>query len=417
MTSLTSTRPIAATPNATSTERFVGIILLTCVFLQRFGVRVAVDTYIPLATPIVVLTAIWQLHTGALLLNARRAMLFFALMVCAVVSTSLSLIVNISPGITGMTSYQSLAYGLLVTSFAALSFAEPMREERFYKLILACLTVVAVAGILEFVAQFFGVLAFSFKDVVPDWLLMEDKFGTFQPVEFGSDIFRGNGFFLLEPSFMGQFMALAIMIEMTGDRRPLRLLLYVTGILTAVSGTGMVILAAFVVTMAVTTGKRAIVPLLLVAISIAVIFIVLQMVLPEITERFVARSGEANEVGSSGNVRFIATFYILEDVFGYAPWSILTGVGPGIADHLPVTYDYAANTITKWVVDYGIIGFVLYMTMILSAQRNHRQNLLLVPLLVMLLLTAQNQQFSIVVFPVLLIITVARFKPTSTISV
>lgn len=405
MTTLSGTRPLAIAPSA---ERFVIVILITCIFLQRFAVPVIGDALIPFATPLVLATALVGLHTGMLILNGRRTMLFCALVVSALASTSLSLIVNISP--SRMTSFESVAYAMMVTSFATLSFADPMREERFYKLFLTCVTVVAIAGLLQFIAQFFGVLAFTFSGIVPDWMLMERGFGPFQPLSYESSIFRSNGFFLLEPSFMGQLMALGIMIETTGERRPLRLLLFVTGILTAVSGTGMLVLAAFVVSMAVAAGTRAILPLLLVAIAISVIFVVLQMALPEVAEALINRSGEIAIPGSSGNARFVGAFLILGDVFQNVPWAILTGVGPGIAEHLTVSYDYGANTVTKYVVEYGVVSFGIYLTLILSAQRNYRQNMLLFPLVVDLLFAGQNQQFSIMVFPILLIITVARFE-------
>jgi hypothetical protein len=388
-------------------DRFVVITLFSCFFLQRFALPLA---KIPIATLLVLGAAVVDLMAQRLVFSGRRALIFCALATASLISTAFSAAFDLAPR---EGSVPSLAQNLLVTSFAALSFRTPMQEDRFYAFFTNFLVIVAAAGILQFAAQFFGVLIFQFSGIVPNAWLTESYFSTSSnTLYYGSDIYRSNGFFLLEPSILGQFMAVAIMMEMLCRRRPLWLFLFGTALLLAASGTGVMVLAAFALTMAFGLGPRRAVALLVVwGGAMAVALLAVNLLLPQITATLLGRVGEFSNQDTSGYGRFVAAFAILADAFRPHPWAVLTGIGPGTAQHLVVPYEYLANTITKYIIEYGIFGFVLYLALILSSERTYRQRLLLLPLMVLFLFGGQSQQLFMVALPVFLATTVSRLEP------
>src|SRR5262249_27317495 len=154
--------------------------------------------------------AAFDLMARRLVFSRQRAIVFCALAMASLIPIALSAAFDFAPR---GGSFPSLAYSLAVTGFATLSFRTAMPEDRFYAFFTNCLVIVAVAGIAQFAAQFLNVFMFQFSGIVPEAFLLEPGFSTFQTLQYGSNIYRSNGFFLLEPSFLGQFMAIAIMIE------------------------------------------------------------------------------------------------------------------------------------------------------------------------------------------------------------
>src|SRR5262249_2770584 len=148
-------------------------------------------------------------------------------------------------------------------------------------------------------------------------------------------------------------------------------------LLVSVSGTGILVLAAFAVSMTIGLGPRRAAPLLAVAVAAAVMLLAVGLLLPEIATTLLDRIGEFSSQDTSANQRFVAAFTVLEDAFRMHPWAVLTGIGPGTAEHLDTYYRYLPNTVTKYIIEYGILGFGLYLGMVLLSERTHRQHLLL----------------------------------------
>jgi hypothetical protein len=388
-------------------DRFVMITLIACIFFQRFAIPIPLGDAgeIPLATPIVLGAAVVDLLARRLVFSRLRVVIFCGLAAASLIPTALAAAFDLAPR---QASVPSLVDTLLVTGFATLSFRAPMQEDRLYAFFANCFVIVALAGIAQFVAQFFGVLMFRFSGIVPDDWLLERGFATFQKFTYFSNLYRANGFFLLEPSFFGQLMAVAIMIEVLCRRRWLWLCLFVTAFLLSASGTGMLVLAAFALPMAFTSGPYRSRKLLAGISAIAVALLAVSVLLPEIPTHMLDRTGEFSEQNSSGNQRFVAAFAIIGYVFHLHPWAVLTGIGPGGGLRLDVPYKYSLDTVSKYIIEYGLLGFSLYFALIMSAGRTHRQRLLLLPLLVLLLFCAENEQFSPILFPILLLTTVSR---------
>lgn len=385
-----------------SVEAFTWGTLFSCLALQRFAVPAGGDLKISIATPIVLGLAAWGLLSGTLVIDRRRMMLYFGL--CAVALFSVGAKINLPLGIAPRMSTTSLAYWLAITAFAALRFRESMSEAAFFRIVSLCLIAVAAAGLAQFILQFAGLSLFSFSGIVPDSLLIEDQYAVATPTGFG---LKSNGFFLIEPSVFSQFMAIGIIIEALYFRRLAYFALFFAGLLTSVSGTGWMVLGSYIVVLAISSGLRGLLGAVSLTVACVVAFAALSFILPDVADMMSGRLTEFTLPGTSGYERFVTPFMALQSVLTAAPWTIVTGVGPGGSEQLTVPYFYRLNTPVKVLMEYGTFGLVFYLGLLVVGKRTRRQLMLLSPLMVLLLLTGGYHQFSPILFAVLLIGTVA----------
>ena len=117
------------------------------------------------------------------------------------------------------------------------------------------LLLVAIAGILQFAAQFAGLGLFAFKGLLPGSILFEAGYNLEIPIGVGN-LLKSNGFVLVEPSVMSQLMSLGLIIEALGCRRAGYLAAFTAGLLLSFSGTGWIVLGAFVIGVAFVMGGR-----------------------------------------------------------------------------------------------------------------------------------------------------------------
>jgi hypothetical protein len=205
-------------------------------------------------------------------------------------------------------------------------------------------------------------------------------------------------------------MAVGIIVEWLLFRRPLRLALYFAGLLVSVSGTGWLILCVFLIQLAFTSGARGTLRALMLAGGCVLALAVASIVMPDITGVLTQRTGEFTVQGSSGNQRFVTPFLVLAQVLDVAPWVAVTGIGPGASSQLIVPFFYQLNTPVKIMLEYGVPGLFFYLFLLLDAARSRTQWALLGPLLVLLMFTGGYQEFSPILFPVLLLGTVASLR-------
>jgi hypothetical protein len=384
-------------------------ILLVSLVLQRFAFPAGGTLKISFATPLGFGLALWGLTNGSLVLDRRRMGLMLGLGGVALLAYSSQ--TNIPLAIAPRSSVVSCAYWLAVTGFAALRFAEPMDETRFFRLVNRVLVWIAVAGVLQFAAQLVGVKLFAFKGILPGSILIEEQFHVAAPFAFG--LMRANGFFLVEPSTYAQFMAAGIIIEILYFRRYLVIGILFTGIFLSASGTGWLVLGSFVIGVAFTNGRMGIVLALVTAALIAVILVALSIFLPNVVDGLFGRVHEFTLPGTSGYERFVTPFMLATDVFNYAPFALLTGIGPGASIDVQVPYVYGVNAPIKIMMEYGIFGLLLYLMVMITALRTPRQRALVIPMMCLLLFSGGNQLFSPILFPVFLLITIANLAPNN----
>ncbi len=376
--------------------------LFCCLVLQRFAIPLA-GLKVSIATPLVLGLAAWAVASGTLVIERRRMALFCGL--CAVALFSVATQFNLPLAIAPRMSLTSLYYWLAITGFAVLRFRHSVSETAFFRLVSLALAALAVAGLVQFVLQFVGVSFFAFTGVVPDDFLIEEQYNVTIPIDRGLN--KSNGLFLVEPSVFSQFMALAVVVEALYLRRVAYLVLFFVALLSSMSGTGWLVLGSYIAVLAISAGRRGLLGAILLAAGCALAFTALSVVLPDFADMMSGRVYEFTLPGTSGHERFVTPFLALQDLLNAAPWVSVTGIGPGASEQLIVPYIYHLNTPIKVLMEYGIFGLLLYLCLLTWGTRTKRQWMLLTPLMVLLLLTGGYHQFSPILFPVLLVGTVA----------
>jgi len=393
--------------------QFTTIIMTIALLLQRFGLPVDGQS-VSIVGPIGLAVFGYYLVRGTLVFDRRRVVLFLALLACATLGLAWR---ATGLGSTGTdASMNSLLQFLILTSVATVSFAEPVDEIQFYRVVTMLFLIVGVAGVLQFAAQFVGLRLFSFTGLLPDKLLFEQAYHLEIPVGVG-DLLKSNGFFLVEPSVFSQLMALALIIELLALRRAFYVITFAAGLLLAFSGTGWIVILTFVLVAPLRMGRRglalalAMIALLLVLASAATVLA------PDATKVFEARLGEVSIPGTSGHLRFVTPFWVLSDVVSRTPSAALVGIGSGTAERLTMPYDYDVNTPVKIALEYGFPALLAYVLLFVVATRTAIQSALVVPAIVLFLFTGGYQQFPPMIFIVLLLISIARLRPASPIAV
>ena len=387
--------------------RFTVLILMTAILLQRFAVPLG-DQFMSVVGPLGLLYAAIGLARGHLTLDPGRFAAFLAFCVLAALGSTYALAVK-APWMPEV-SWTSLLHFLVLTSFAAFAFRTPVPEERFFAAVQSCLAFVAAAGLIQFVAQFAGLGLFTFAGLLPDAILLPG-YNTAIPLDFAG-LFKSNGFFLVEPSVFSQMMAIALIIEVLYFRRTRYLVLFPAGLVASVSGTGWVVLIAFLLQAVLAMGLQGIVIATATVIAGGAALGGLAYALPEVFEGLIGRTDEFNPMGTSGHERFVTPWWLLDFAYGEAPYAAFTGLGAGTAERLPVTYGFAMNVPVKLMIEYGVPALILYVSLFLIARRTRRQTALVLPVLALMLFTGGYQQFPPVLFPALLLVAVARLRET-----
>lgn len=405
--------PRAAVPVSAAGDAvlFSAVILLVSTVAQRFALPVG-ELPLSIVGPIGLMCGAFWLLRGTLVLDQRRVAALLILAAMGFAGTLLSM--TASTARLAAVSWTSLSQFLLLSFFAVLAFREPVDEERFFRAVNACMAFVGVAGSLQFFAQFAGVSLFSFAELgVPAQYTLEFPFYNTKNGTGVGGLLKSNGFFMVEASIFSQFMAMALAIELTYFRRSRHMAVFALGLVVSVSGTGWMVLGGFVAGAVVRMGVRGLVIGFGALSAGAVGLGALAFASPELFEYFVGRLDEFSAPGSSAHIRFITPWWALSDVMGETPWAIFVGAGAGTSErlHTQLSYAYGVNTPLKIALEYGLPGLGAYMALFLAADRTPRQSALVPPAMVLFLFTGTYAQFPPILFPILLITSVARLRP------
>jgi hypothetical protein len=387
------------------------VMILSCLILQRFQIPFG-GSETSLAGPVGLAIAGVGLQRGLLTFDRRRVILYFAFVGLVFLGAAFNALMTNPFNVP--TGWMSMLQFLVLSGFATLSFKYKVDEEFFFRAVNGCFAFIAIAGLLQFAAQFAGVSIFRFSDVIPARFLTEQLTGgglnNMIPINEGN-YFKSNGFFLGEPSIFSQLMAVAIAIETLYFRRPIYFGLFITALLSSVSGTGWVVLAGFVATVGVSMGRRGLLIAFGLAIGFGVALFLWSIALPDVFDAFISRTGEIFSVGSSGQIRFVTPFWIAQDVIDRAPWSPLLGVGSGVSEKFWRPYEGDIDTPIKIALENGIPVLICYGLLITVGDWTSRQRRLVPAILVLLAFTGAYAQFPPVLFPLLLITPIANLRP------
>lgn len=178
--------------------------------------------------------------------------------------------------------------------------------------------------IIEHIVQFLSSSKYliDLDAIIPHQFLWEGYVYK-QPIVYGSKYMKPNAIFFLEVSYLSQFIAVALAIELVFFRRLWRLVFYSGLLISTFAGTGVLLLAVtFPVLLSRlnlrTLGMVAIVMSLTAALAVSINWY------GQVQNRF----GEYKRVGTSANYRFVTPYIALQRVLS-RPHSLYTGSGPG----------------------------------------------------------------------------------------
>jgi hypothetical protein len=215
-------------------------------------------------------------------------------------------------------------------------------------------TVIAGAGIAQFFGQLIipGPTLFTFAGYLPAHYLSEN-FNLIIPVPGIASMNKSNGFFLLEPSIFSQLMALAVIVELLFFPLSWRPMIFITGSLVSFSGTGLMLIAAFVPFLLLRRGDTR----LFLSVAGLVVFAFIFSDTLHISA-FTERTTEFGSTHTSGFARFLSPFYLFDAYVLSSVQNTLFGLGPGAIDPFYGTTSYDVNdpTWAKLFFEYGLVG-------------------------------------------------------------
>jgi hypothetical protein len=235
---------------------------------------------------------------------------------------------------------------------------------RALKFFLHIATLLAVLAIAQYFLQGLidQALLYPIDNLVPQQFVVQG-FNAQGTISYFSTQVRATGMFMLEPSFLAQFLAIAIIAESLTSTRLWRLGLYGAGLLVAHAGTGMLILL-IVMPFVVITRRRWDLMLLGVLGVAAILGFGEVLNLDFIT----SRTGEFTDPNSSGFARFVGGFYMFEQMLWPNLARALFGYGAGSFmeyTHL-FSIEVADMPMTKMIFEFGLVGAAVYFTFIAS---------------------------------------------------
>ncbi len=406
-------RPVHGVSAALSARAlwFTGAMLAACLLLQRFGLPFG-GKAVSVVGPVGLALAGFEVARGTLILHRFRLASYLVLAICVLAGLAWHAL-QPGGGVGGGTNLQSMSQFLLLVALAVLTFAEPVEEGAFFRRVNFWFAVIAVAGAIQFAAQFVGVRIFAFTGLLPDSLLFEAGYNQQIPVGVG-ELLKSNGFFLVEPSIFSQVMALALIIEILAFQRLGYLALFMAGLLLSFSGTGWIVMFSFVAAAALGMGWRGVMISMATVILIGTLLGVAAHLVPDVADALHARFDEISRPGTSGHLRFITPFWALDDSLSTDPAAAIVGLGSGVSERLSLPYEYALNTPVKVILDYGFPALIAYVLLFVGGRRSPVQAGILVPTCTLFFFTGGYQQFPPVLFLVLLLTSVARLQPAAT---
>ena len=198
----------------------------------------------------------------------------------------------------------------------------------------------------------------SLKSLLPPELLFPG-YNYLQPFDYGSPYIKPNGFFFLEASLVSQFLAIALVIELSVFRRIGVLAFFVAAMFACLAGSGLLILAIAAPILALRAPPRL---WLAGAVLLAITGIAATTLgWTELTGRRIA---EFSNPGSSAYNRYIRPMQQIEGL-AEEPERIVIGHGAG---RTPIG-DQGDDTLplSKMAYEYGFVAMLILLTLMVAA--------------------------------------------------
>jgi hypothetical protein len=343
-------------PSPSEARRLLTVMVMTVIFLQRFGVP-AGSTSLPFTLPAMLGLAAYGVRRGILRVDRVRLVALSGALCFACVPVLVNTVVR------GGGSLQSFGYLIAIYAPFALVTTMPGLNNHIIRIFAKAMLFVAAVAVLQTLSMAAG-LPYTdlLGQIVPSNLLIQG-FNTSYPVVYGSPLYKANAFIFLEPSFLSQFLGAAIVARLWQRKAGAPLALLVVAMLCTVAGTGMVL--ALVGLLLISLSRRAAV-LTKIAISGGV-GLLLAAATPFGTI-VVGRLGEHKSSDSSTSLRFTDPFVVLGRAWLHDWPTIFLGRGPGTSERAIITLTRSqslqAPVPIKLVYDYGAVLAIVFILII-----------------------------------------------------
>ena len=268
---------------------------------------------------------------------------------------------------TSLSGHQYASFGsllLLLVLYAPFAFtlrpsvASTTLWQWFVNLYLTFALVLAIAGILQFYAQFVvrTPWLFDYTPLIPSVIRGS---GTYNTTNVAGALIKSNGFFLREASGFSFMMAFALLCEWSTRKRKWVMAPFVLGLIVSYSGSG---LLAIAVAMLFPLGQRTAVRVLAIVAIGAVIVLVFGDALN--LSYTLDRVGEINSSRSSAYCRFVAPGVLVAEQIDSDVWTALLGHGPGTTQRMS---SICETTYGKVLFEYGMLGAVVFSALVVGA--------------------------------------------------
>jgi uncharacterized membrane protein YeaQ/YmgE (transglycosylase-associated protein family) len=272
------------------------------------------------------------------------------------------------PFATSSTSWSSLL--LLTVLYLPLCFRfrwrpglEPVQDYTQNAYVLAASAIAATAVVQIALVNGLHLKALANIYFVLPQSLRGAGFYTFFREEGG--IVKANGFFLREAADLSLVTGLALLIEYRTRKRLLVLGLLAAGLLCSFSGSGLI--AVFAGLLLPKTANR--IPAFIASAVGALLFLVIlyNLELPFLAPWF-DRLSEFGKSGTSAYARFVAPMEMVQNSLNGGILNTWLGKGAGSffrdLSLARLTYEVADPTWAKVTYEYGVLGFVLLLTLV-----------------------------------------------------
>lgn len=342
----------------------VAILLVTTIVLQRFAIPVG-SLAVPLILPLGLGAAAAMMCAGWLRLSPTRMLHYSA---AGAVLASASYFATWHSPVVRATSLLMVLSVFALWVLVAPGAAKLGGGRKLLDLYAWLMVAAATVAIVQMAAQLAGVWVYRdpIGELVPPQYLLPD-YNTSIPVEYGSPIYKSQAFIFLEPSIFSQFVALG-MIAAAWLRRPVwQLVVMGLGLVCALSGTGLMLLAAGILALLAyrTTPRLSYV----VVGTIAVIAVALSPAGDILRDR----TDEVNHSSSSLALRFVIPYQEVAKGLQEDPVRWVVGAGPGSSDRLLESARESAGLAVvytapaKLLFEYGLPAMLVFLAFLLSA--------------------------------------------------
>jgi len=240
---------------------------------------------------------------------------------------------------------------LMLTIYIPFIFVIDVGETTYRNMINIFLNVMIGVGVIV-LAQHVMQLMFTWRSwpnldkIIPDSYRFHG-FIYIQPIKFGSQYMKPNGIFFLEVSYVSEWTATALALELVYFRRFWRMAFYSIIILSLFAGTGVLLLLITLPVLLTRLSRRTIA-------AVAIIFVVVSLFAAKIHwySQVQQRFGEYHNQQSSANKRFVEPFVVLMDFIGHKD-AVFIGEGPGNGSKENFDFWWVP---TKVSFEYGIMS-------------------------------------------------------------